>query len=110
MKSAQLRSHNGGLPPVEADLALRMRLLFERCPALHGFTVQDCRAPHEELQSLQSLERELVMVDLSIFPLFGAAQVEAIYNDIAETLLDFLAERPEARELVCGRTIVRVLH
>ena len=98
MKFTHPRSLAAGLPPVEEDLAVRMEALFERCPALHGFTVQDCSAPPE-----------LVVTDLGIFPLCGAAQREEICNEIADALLDFLAEQPAAKDVLRGRTIVRVL-
>jgi len=56
MKFTQHRSLDAGLPPIEEDLAVRMEALFERCPALYGFTVQDCSAPDE-----------LTLADLGIF-------------------------------------------
>ena len=37
----QLGNLNAELPPLEEDLAARLDVIFERCPQLHGFTVQD---------------------------------------------------------------------
>ena len=49
MKPAQLGSLNADLPPIEEDLAVRVDTIFERCPALHGFTVQDSSALPEQV-------------------------------------------------------------
>jgi len=95
--------------PIEEDLAARVEIIFERCPALHGFTVQDRAALPEELRSL-ALERELVVSDIGVYPCLNAEQCEQIYNEIAVALLDFMFERPSAKEVLRGRTFVRVLH
>jgi hypothetical protein len=52
MKPAQLGSLNADIPPLEEDLAVRLETIFDRCPQLHGFTVQDSSALPEELRSL----------------------------------------------------------
>jgi hypothetical protein len=109
MKPIQLGNLNAQLPPLEEDLAARLDVIFERCPQLHGFTVQDSSALPEELRSL-ALEKELVVTDLGVYPLINAEQCEAIYNEIAVALLDFLFERPSAKEVLRGRTFVRTLH
>jgi len=97
------------LPPIEEDLAVRLETIFEHCPQLHGFTVQDSSALPEELRSL-ALERELVVTDIGVYPFINAEQCEQIYNEIAVALLDFMYERPSAKELLRGRTFVRTLH
>jgi hypothetical protein len=109
MKPAQLGSLNADLPALEDDLAARLENIFDRCPQLHGFTVQDSSALPEELRSA-ALERELVVTDIGVFPFINAEQCEVIYNEIAVALLDFMYERPSAREVLRGRTFVRTLH
>jgi len=109
MKPAQLGTLNADLPPIEEDLAARVDTIFDRCPALYGFTVQDCSALPEELRSL-ALERELVVTDIGVYPYLNADQCEQIYNEIAVALLDFMFERPSARDVLRGRTFVRTLH
>ena len=109
MKPAQLGNLNAELPPIEDDLAARLESIFERCPQLHGFTVQDSSALPEELRSL-ALERELVVTDIGVFPFINAEQCEVIYNEIAVALLDFMFERPSAKDVLRGRTFVRTLH
>ena len=109
MKPVQLGSLNADQPAIEDDLAARLESIFDRCPQLHGFTVQDSSALPEELRSL-ALERELVVTDIGVFPFINAEQCEAIYNEIAVALLDFMFERPSAQEVLRGRTFVRMLH
>ena len=109
MKPAQLGSLNTDLPAIEEDLAARLESIFDRCPQLFGFTVQDSSALPEELRSI-ALERELVVSDIGVFPFINAEQCEVIYNEIAVALLDFLYERPSAKDALRGRTFVRTLH
>ena len=109
MKPQQLGSLNADLPPIEADLAARMGIIFERCPTLCGFTVQDCSALPEEFRAL-ALERELVVTDIGVFPSMNTDHCEQIYNEIAVALLDFIFERPAAKDVLRGRTFARTLH
>ena len=109
MKPAQLGSLNADLAPIEEDLAARLESIFDRCPQLHGFTIQDSSALPDELRSL-ALERELVVTDIGVYPFINAEQCEAIYNEIAVALLDFIYERPSAKDVLRGRTFVRTLH
>ena len=109
MKPAQLGSLTIDLPSLDEDLAARVEIIFERCPQLHGFTVQDSSALPEELRSL-ALERELVVTDIGVYPFINAEQCEANYNEIAVALLDFMYERPAAKDVLRGKTFVRQLH
>lgn len=109
MKPAPLGTLNADLQPLEEDLAARVDSIFERCPSLYGFTVQDCSALPEELRSL-ALERELVVTDIGVYPYLNADQCEQIYNEIAVALLDLLFERPAAKDALRGRTFARTLH
>jgi hypothetical protein len=109
MKPAQLGSLNPDLPSLDEDLAARVEIIFDRCPQLHGFTVQDSSALPEELRSL-ALERELVVTDIGVYPFINTEQCEGIYNEIAVALLDFMYERPAAKDALRGKTFVRQLH
>ena len=109
MKPVQLGSLNADLPSLAEDLAARVEVIFDRCPQLHGFSVQDSSALPEELRSL-ALERELVVTDIGVYPLINAEQCEAIYNEIAVALLDFMYERPTAKDVLRGKTFVRQIH
>ena len=109
MKPAPLGTLNADVAPIEEDLATRIVAIFERCPQLFGFTVQDSTALSEELRSM-ALERELVVSDIGVYPFLNAEQCEQIYNEIAVVLLDFLLERPGGNDMLRGRTFVRALH
>lgn len=109
MKPAPLGTLNADVAPIEEDLATRIVAIFERCPQLFGFTVQDSTALPEELRSM-ALERELVVSDIGVYPFLTAEQCEQIYNEIAVVLLDFLLERPGGKDMLRGRTFVRTLH
>jgi hypothetical protein len=109
MKMHQLGSLNADLPPIEDELAARLEVIFERCPALAGFTVQDSSVLPAEFRAA-ALERELVVTDIGLFPSLGAEQREHVYNEIAVALLDFMYERPTAKDVLRSRTFVRTLH
>ena len=109
MKPAQLGTLSAALVPLEEDLALRVEAIFERCPQLFGFTVQDSSALPEELRAI-AIERELVVSDIGVYPYLNADQCEQIYNEIAVALLDFIFERPAGKDVLRGRTFVRTLH
>jgi hypothetical protein len=109
VKPASPGALNADLGPIEEDLAARIIAIFERCPQLFGFTVQDSSALPEELRSL-AFERELVVSDIGVYPYLNADQCEQIYNEIAAALLDFIFERPAAKDMLRGRTFVRTLH
>jgi len=75
----------------------RLQLLFSRCPELSGFSVRGDKD-------------ELFVSDVGIAPRLSPEQYGEIYQDIALTLSELLEERPEAGELLRGRTFARTLH
>jgi hypothetical protein len=109
MKTDQIGSLNSRLPPIEQDLQVRMGKLFERCPALHGFTVLD-RSLVPGGTRVAALERGLFVAGIGIYPEPAPEQCERIYDEISVALLDFMLKRPEAREVLRGRTFARSFH
>ena len=75
----------------------QLQLLFSRCPELSGFSVR-------------GEADELFVSDVGITPRLSPEQYGEIYQDIAATLSELLEERPEAGELLRGRTFARTLH
>ena len=75
----------------------QLQLLFSRCPELSGFSVR-------------GEADELFVSDVGIAPRLSAEQYGEIYQDIALTLSELLEERPEAGDLLRGRTFARTLH
>jgi hypothetical protein len=95
-------------PHIEHDLASRVGAIFERCPSLQGFSIQDASRLPKHLQTA-ALEG-LIVTDIGIYPELEPALTERVYDEIAVGLLDFLCARPGARSVLTGRTFVRNLH
>jgi len=91
------------------DLSTRIEALFDRCPALCGFSVRD---PADIPDSCTRSETggDLFVTDIGISPRLGADQYGEIFNEIFSTLSELLAEEPEAEEKLRGRTFARTLH
>jgi hypothetical protein len=108
MKLVELGSLNSELPHIEQDLAVRVEAIFDRCPSLQGFSIQDAAGLPKHLQAA-ALEG-LVVTDIGIYPELEPALTERVYDEIAVGLLDFICARPDARSVLHGRTFVRNLH
>jgi hypothetical protein len=91
------------------DLSSRIDDLFDRCPALCGFSVRD---PADLPDSCTRSDEgsDLFVTDIGISPRLGADQYGEIFNEIFSTLSELLAEEPEAGEKLRGRTFARTLH
>lgn len=84
------------------DLDRSLQPLFERWPALCGFSVKELRTlPHA---------REIVFRDVAIAPWAGHRPSADLLDALATTLLDLIDERPEAGELLAGRTFAPAIH
>ena len=79
----------------EEDLSARLEVLFRRCPALCGFTVQS----DDPMPSL-----------LTCSPAQSEEAAEAMLGEVAQMLLELVDECPEGAELLQGRTFARALH
>jgi hypothetical protein len=97
MKTQTYASLEPRLQRAGRDLEAQLESLFERCPDLWGFSVQD-------------KDNELFVSDVGIAPRLSAEQYGEIFQDIAKTLSDVLEEAPEASEYLRGRTFARTLH
>jgi hypothetical protein len=85
--------YNGGMEAIAQEIRERLEELFRRCPQLHGFAVRTDRP---------------LPWHLACHP----AQVgeQAALGEIAQTLIELIDERPEAAELLRGRTFARTMH
>ena len=79
----------------EQDLSARLELLFRRCPALYGFSVQ---------------EQSPLPANLTCYAPPDEDQAEALLGEVARMLLELVEERPEGAELLHGRTFARTIH
>jgi hypothetical protein len=91
------------------DLSSRIEDLFERCPALCGFSVRDPADLPDNCTRSDS-GSDLFVTDIGISPRLGAEQYGEIFNEIFATLTEVLAEEPAAGERLKGRTFARILH
>ena len=90
----------------DADLTAQISELFTRCPELCGFSVQAKVFAEGRPQG----EEELFVTAISIAPRLGKEQYGDIFEQIAGTLGELIAERPEAPILLRGRTFARTVH
>ena len=91
------------------DLSTKIEALFERCPALCGFSVRD-PADIPDSCARSDAGGDLFVTDIGISPRLGAEQYGEIFNEIFSTLSEVLAEEPEAGDKLRGRTFARTLH
>jgi hypothetical protein len=83
--------------------------LFERYPALAGFSVRGLQDVPDSCARTGD-EGELFVSDIGILPSLTHDEYGEIFQEIASTLSELLAEHPNATELLCGRTFARTLH
>lgn len=83
--------------------------LFQRYPALSGFSVRSLHDVPDNC-SRSGAEGELFVSDVGVLPSLAQDQYGEIFEDIATTLAELLAEQPDAEELLSGRTFARSLH
>lgn len=94
---------------LESDLAARMEILFQRCPALYGFSVQASSSVTRE-RVVVDLREDLHLADVVLHEPLNGDQAATLVGEISEALLDLVDERPEATALLRGRTFARTLH
>ena len=88
MKLVELGSLNSEQPHIEQDLAVRVEAIFDRCPSLQGFSIQDAAGLPKHLQAA-ALEG-LVVTDIGIYP------------DLEPALPTRLREIPGAPDFICA--------
>lgn len=112
MKSSQGAMPATDLSHAEAEVAMKIRGLFVRCPELAGFAVLDMdgwlaqSADHEASDA----DAVLVVTDVGLTTRVSREQIDEVYDLIATAISDVLCERPEAFELLRGHTFARTLH
>lgn len=107
MKPFHAEISDASLHSFEDDLNTRIQTLFGRCPALCGFSLQKSDAADRIKEP--GLDSKLAVAEVGIFPSLGATQYEEIHDEITLAILDFIYERPEAADLLRGRTFARTL-
>ena len=115
MKQIQTAMLSAHLHRVEAEVAMQIRTLFGRCPALAGFAVQDLAAVRDLVGLSDDAGRTdettaLYVTDIGMSGTFSREDLEEVYTLIGTAISDVVSERPEAFELLRGRTFARTLH
>jgi hypothetical protein len=93
---------------VELRLEESIVALFQELPALCGFAVRD--QPGLPNAGCVRLNGGLFLTDVGLYPLPHLDAAKLICEEISEALVNLIDERPEARQLLCGRTFARALH
>ena len=109
MKTLQTAMPDQVLHQVEAEVEMRIKALFGRCPELAGFAVQDL-AGFSDAVNASGQEHKLFITDVGFSALIGEDVAEEAYNLIGTAISDVVSEQPAAFELLCGRTFARTLH
>jgi hypothetical protein len=109
MKLNALGSLSADQQPLAEDVSARMRTIFDNCPQLSGFTVQDVSALPESLRP-QGVDEALVVTDMAIHPLVSREQCQTIYESLSLALLELICDRPGAKDYLPGRTFARSVH
>ena len=93
----------------EGRAEARVHAVFARQPELHRFVIQDKASLADHIDR-QSLTGELFVTQITLYPRRGTKQYDEVYADIARAITQAVAELPEARAWLRGRTFVRALH
>ena len=94
MKTSQSRLQVTRLQGAEALVEQHVLALFHRMPMLCGF----------------ALREDLEVTDISVHTWPGYTAGEELYQDLMTSLAELAEERPEAIELIRGRTFARAFH
>jgi hypothetical protein len=94
MKPSQTRLSEERRQRSAAALEKHLADLFRRLPMLAGFTLRE----------------DLEVTDVAVHSWPGYVAGEELYKDLMVALTDLAEERPDAVELLRGRTFARALH
>ena len=94
---------------MDHEVEAQVRAVFQRRPDLQRFVIQD-RAGLPDHIDPATLQGELFITQISLYPRRGSRQYDEVYADIARAIARVVDERPEALRLLPGKTFVRALH
>jgi len=93
---------------LEAALREGVETIFERCAALSGFSIAERLVSEDRKRGVR--EWELYVSAVAAYPELGASQAEGFIGEISGVLAELLDQRPQAADLIAGRTFARVWH
>lgn len=94
MKASEQRLSEASRQHTEAIVARHVCQLFQRLPMLSGFW----------------LRPDLKVAELSVFTWPGYTAGQDLYEEVMQSLVELAEERPEALQLIRGRTFARAVH
>ena len=94
---------------MDSELEAQLRAVFRRRPDLQRFVIQD-RAGLPDHIDRESLQGELFITQITLYPRRGSQQYDEVYADIARAITRVVDERPDALSELRGKTFVRALH
>ena len=80
--------------PLLQEVQDLVNTLFQRYPTLCGFSVKD----------------DMSFSNLACHPALAGDEAELLCEEISQALHELMEERPEAAELLRGRTLARTFH
>jgi hypothetical protein len=105
----QIANLNPQLGRVDAELSARIWAVLGRFPDLCGFALQD-RTGLPDYVNPSHLQEDLFVTDLGFSAPVSDMEYDEAYRLIADAVADIVSERPEALDLLRGRTFARTLH
>ena len=100
---------NAQYKELEAELSERIEAIFDRVPALCGFSIAE-RLVSENARDHDAREWELYVCAVAAYPQLGEGQAQDFIGEISGALADLLQQRPQAADLLPGRTFARKWH
>ena len=94
MKPSEQRQSEARRQHTEAIVERHLSELFQRLPMLAGFW----------------LRPDLELEELSVCTWPGYTAGRELYDEVTQALLDLAEERPDALQLMRGRTVARAVH
>ena len=94
MKPSEQRLSEARRQHTEAIVARHLSQLFQRLPMLAGFW----------------LRPDLELEELSVFTWPGYTAGRELYDEVMQSLAELAEERPDALQLMRGRTFARAVH
>ena len=108
MRAAENREALEKAEAAVTDLFTRLGALFDRYPALVGFSVQEFGDLTRD-RLVATLDGNLCIADVSVEGWPGVDSC-GVLSDVTAVMIEVLDERPELKQLLSGRTFARTLH
>ena len=105
----QANDRDSALSRVQQSIAVEIQALFDRFPDLAGFSIVDRSGLPDDIDP-SGREQQLFVGDIGFCPPVSEGEHGKACNQICDLLTDIVSERPEAFELLRGRTFSRTLH